>query len=57
MSVPFSGWLGPDNMSDADVDWLMGRQSWHLIGQEGLLHHCVVVAAGRANFPAWGKKK
>jgi len=45
MSVPFIGWLWPHNMSYADVDWLMGREGWHLIGQERLLHHCIIVAA------------
>lgn len=51
VSVPFIGRLGPNHVSYADVDWLMGREGWHLICQERLLHHCVVVAAVWTHFP------
>lgn len=54
VSVPFIGWLRPHNMSDANIDWLMGRKRWHLIGQEWLLHHCTVVGM---HFPVYRKKE
>lgn len=51
LSVPFIGWLGPHNVSYANVDWLMCRKGWHLVGQERLLHHCIVVAVVWVRFP------
>lgn len=51
LSVPFTGWLGPHNVSYTDVDWLMCREAWDLISQERLLHHCVIVATVRAHLP------
>lgn len=49
--VPFIGWLWPHNVSYADVDRLMGRERWHLISQERLFDHCVIVAVVWTHFP------
>lgn len=51
VSVPLVGRLGPDDVSDADVDWRMCREGRHLVGQKRLLHHRAKVVAVGAHFP------
>lgn len=57
LSGPLTGRLGPDDVSDADVDWLLSREGWNLVIQERLLQHCVKMAAVRAHFPVTVKAR